>query len=180
MKIKKFLTLGIVFLILFTSLAGCDNEKGFYENPDNSVVSNGSDLERDLPEKILIYMGRVSYLDSTSNDVPILVIEDKEHRELFHNLIENAQQIEGILNIRKAPFFAEVQYGTHTISMCLYLNYPVGDIVIYSGLYIDHKDSHTGYEFQADDVEAFLQAYRAELYDLYMAFIENAFTTQTN
>jgi hypothetical protein len=161
--VKKITALGITFLVFLVSLAGCNDEN--------------SEIFQKIPQKILIYCAySVEFRNITDDDVPLLVIEDETGIELFMNMLINSTRIPGALDVLSPPFIAMVHYENSIEGIDLHLSYPDDNGNSYYGMFIEHYNTHAGYEINVEYVEAFLQAYRTDLYDLFVLHLERRFS----
>ena len=105
------------------------------------------------------------YRKITDDEIPLLFINDTDGIGLFYNLLRNSQRLPGIIDVMAPPFVVKIEYinSVEYIDLCLFYPDENGILGYNDGMFINHNDSHTGYKFQADNVEAFLQKYKTEL-----------------
>ena len=108
---KKILVLGIAVLLILVTLTGCDEE-------------NGNSILKEIPEAVFIYSSMMELYRDITDDVPLLVIKDKDGIELFWNLIRNSQRLPGILDVTASPFVAKIEYQTSAEVIDLALFFP--------------------------------------------------------
>jgi uncharacterized lipoprotein YehR (DUF1307 family) len=144
-KVIKILCCTIILL----SIVGCGNK-------DNIEKNDKEEVKLDM-KKVSLYKSS-DIMGTKESDTPFLVIENEDGLKLFSELIDNAKKMDGILDMTTPPYIAEVQYSDK--NEVLYFN-----IHTSSGMFVNSKDTGTGYNFELEDIEAFINIYE-EYFDL--------------
>lgn len=130
---KNKLILCLISIVVMLMSFGCSN-------------ANSKNIDRAL----IFKMNSTTW--EKENDTPILEIKDKKGLELFDNLINNANKIEGVLDIAAPSYIIEVNKENDV--EVLFLN-----IDNESGMYLNKKDNHIGYNLNKNDVKVFFETY---------------------
>ena len=139
---------------------------------NKNPISNNNPFKSEVPNKIEIY----HYADYENHVVhffidplslneaaePLLIITENDGLVLFANMIKNAKRMSGALSILKPEYVAFVYFNDNAEILDLYFSNTSNDNTS-KGLFINKKDTHTGYYFRQKDEQAFIEMFMGDI-----------------
>jgi hypothetical protein len=153
--------IGVVLLACFTDRVEKSNTRPVTMTLEHRDEARLVTMRAENVDKVLIFKWDYSFEKSESK-APLVTIDDEDGLALFANMINNAQPINGALDVAAPPYIAQVYCQSSVAELSLYIGRPEKGSS-HGGMYINECHTERGYQITVKDATAFWDAYGGSL-----------------